>query len=30
MLTPTLTDGLKSYSIGDKLRALRLKKRWGS
>ena len=29
MLTPTLTDGLKSYSIGDKLRALRLKRKMG-
>lgn len=29
MLTPTLADGLKSYSIGDKLRALRLKKKIG-
>ena len=29
MLTPTLADGLKSYSIGDKLRALRLRKKMG-
>jgi transcriptional regulator with XRE-family HTH domain len=29
VLTPTLTDGLKSYSIGDKLRALRLRKKMG-
>lgn len=29
MLTSTLADGLKSYSIGDKLRALRLRKKMG-
>ena len=29
MLTPTLAEGLKSYSIGDKLRALRLRKKMG-
>jgi len=29
VLTPTLADGLKSYSIGDKLRALRLRKKIG-
>ena len=29
MLTATLASGLKSYSIGDKLRALRLRKRMG-
>jgi len=29
MLTSTLAEGLKSYSIGDKLRALRLRKKMG-
>jgi transcriptional regulator with XRE-family HTH domain len=29
VLTSTLADGLKSYSIGDKLRALRLRKKMG-
>ncbi len=29
MLGPTLSDGLKKYSIGDKLRALRLRKKLG-
>jgi transcriptional regulator with XRE-family HTH domain len=29
MLSPTLRDGLKAYSIGPKLRALRLKKKMG-
>lgn len=29
MLSPTLADGLKSYSIGEKLHALRLKKKLG-
>ena len=29
MLTPTLADGLKSYSIGEKLHALRLRKKMG-
>ena len=30
MLTKTLQDGLSDYAIGDKLRALRLKKKMGS
>lgn len=29
MLTPTLADGLRSYAIGEKLRALRLRKKMG-
>jgi transcriptional regulator with XRE-family HTH domain len=29
MLTPTLSQGLQSYGIGDKLRALRLKRKLG-
>src|SRR3954466_9595030 len=29
MLTPTLRDGLKSYAIGPKIRAIRLKKKMG-
>ena len=29
MLTPTLRDGLKSYAIGPKIRAVRLKKKMG-
>jgi transcriptional regulator with XRE-family HTH domain len=29
MLSPTLHDGLKSYSIGPKIRAIRLKKKMG-
>jgi len=29
VLTPTLVDGLKSYSIGEKLHALRLRKKMG-
>ena len=29
MLTSTLTEGLKSYSIGEKLRAMRLRKKMG-
>ena len=29
MLTPTLADGLKSYAIGEKMRALRLRKKMG-
>lgn len=29
MLTPTLADGLKNYAIGEKLRALRLRKKMG-
>lgn len=29
MLTPTLADGLKDYAIGEKVRALRLRKKMG-
>jgi transcriptional regulator with XRE-family HTH domain len=29
VLTPTLTDGLRSYAIGEKLHALRLRKKMG-
>ena len=29
MLSPTLREGLKSYSIGPKVRAIRLKKKMG-
>src|SRR5215475_4577943 len=29
MLSPTLTEGLKPYAIGDKIRGLRLKKNLG-
>src|SRR6476646_6173496 len=29
MLSPTLRDGLKSYGIGPKIRAIRLKKKMG-
>ena len=29
MLTPTLADGLRNYAIGEKLRALRLRKKMG-
>src|SRR6476661_144447 len=29
MLSPTLRDGLKSYAIGPKIRAIRLKKKMG-
>src|SRR6476646_1601532 len=29
MLSPTLRDGLKSYAVGPKIRAIRLKKKMG-